>query len=119
MSRAFVFAGVMLAAGLATVFAMEPREPPKTHLTPEVTAFDAETLALAVNYQCFKGSFETTLLELERGEVKLDEAVRRVYAASQQYCPVYLHRIRISDPGESEDGCVARNLVGHVRSVME
>lgn len=119
MTRAFIFTGVMLAAGLTTLHVMDDQEPQKTQLTPEVTTFDEQTVTLAVNYQCFKGTFETALLELERREIKLEEAVRRVYAASQQYCPIYLHRIRISDPGESVEGCVARNLVGHVRSLEE
>src|SRR5262245_33724789 len=118
MSRIIIVGVVMTAAGLTTLnFLDDPRE--RAPISNDVNEFDSGTTKLMVNYRHFKDTLDSTLVDLEARDVNLNDATARVYAAANRYCPSYLTRVGESDPAVTLEASVAKNLVGHIRSLEE
>ena len=71
------------------------------------------------DYYAFKAQFDDTLKALERGEISLRHAHRRVKSDSLRYWPNYLSNLRLVDQGENTDERIAYNLVGHIQYLSE
>jgi hypothetical protein len=106
----------MAVASLVTVRYVDDsqQEEPATR---EILCFDDETTELVENYRTFKGTLDATLQSLEARDLNLADATARVYTTAKKHCPIYLERVAISDPDVTIEGSIARNLVGHLRSL--
>jgi hypothetical protein len=119
MNRYATFLAVVtLATGFAALRTTDdsPYEPIglQEALTNEQTVKDVLT-----QYRAFKATFEGTIESLRRREIDLKEAHTIVTEASNRHYPKYLKLLCFSDKGATVDARLARNLVGHIRSVEE
>lgn len=69
------------------------------------------------SYRLFKITFQGTVESLRRHEIALRDAQARVAEASREYNPKYLRWLSIAEKGGTLTERVARNLIGHVRSL--
>jgi hypothetical protein len=84
----------------------EPKDPES--ISPEL----AQRLAA---HDGFRVVLENTLQSLERGDISLADAARRVHDAGQAW-PVYLTDLETTEIGEAPLERIARNLIGHLEN---
>jgi hypothetical protein len=119
MTRFATLAAVLLTGAFASLLVML-QTPPQARISRfDEGQFDDETRASVVFYFCFKSTLTTTLDLLARGEIRLEDARTRVYESALRYNPGYLKHIETSERGATARERVARNLIGHLRSVDE
>lgn len=114
MSRFLTVAAVMTIAGLATAqwidgSVRQPRNPGK------VVQFDCATIELTFHYQTFKDTLEAAVSDLAAGRVRLRKAACSVREMADLHCPTYLDRLKVVEPGASDEERIAHNLIGHLR----
>jgi len=114
MSRFLTVAAVMTVAGLVTAqwiddSVKQPRQ------TGRIAQFDHETMKLTFHYQTFKDTLQSAVNDLAAGRVRLRQATHAVRAMADVHCPVYLDRLKLVEPGTSDDERIAHNLIGHLR----
>lgn len=84
-----------------------------------IAAHHRHVQEMSVNYRAFKTTFDDTLNALKKGEINLREAEACVRCSAETYHPSYLIDVQMSDPGETVEKRVARNLIGHVQSAED
>src|SRR5207253_48538 len=114
MSRFLTVTAVMMVAGLVTVQwiddnAKQPRSAAK------IAQFDRQTIELVLHYQTFKDALESAVEDLAAGRVRLRQAAYSVRETADVHCPIYLDRLKVVEPGATDEERVAHNLVGHLR----
>ncbi len=114
MTRFYLFAAVMFAAGYSTLKVVEDSSVPTTG-AGEASYYDAATAARVLHYGFFKGTLQSTLKELAAGTMSVRDASCCVRDAAYYHCPIYLDRIKTIEEGVADEARVARNLVGHLR----
>lgn len=114
MTRFYLFAAVMFAAGFSTLRVLDESSHPTTE-AGEASYYDAETAARVLHYGFFKGTLQSTLKELAAGTTSVRDAACCVRDAAYHHCPIYLERIKTTEEGVADEARVARNLVGHLR----
>ena len=118
MTKTATLLTVILAAGILTAsvrFDTAPKQKPIT----QVDHFDEETTIRANHYEQFKRALTDTIKALHDGQIDLASATSRIQHEAETHCDVYRTRVRVSDPGDTLEESIARNLVGHVASLEE
>lgn len=115
---AAIFAVFMTGALAAVVLAGRSQLESMSAQEPERQC-NAEIGDLLVSYGCFKNTFKTTVDRLASGEIRLDEACERIRDSALHNHPDYLKNIQTSDPADSVQERIARNLIGHLHCFEE
>lgn len=77
---------------------------------------DREIQERYVAYHAFKQSFDATVDELGKGNLRLRTACARIQGMADAYNATYLIHLPSAESGRTDSERIARNLVGHVRS---
>jgi hypothetical protein len=103
---------VVAAGACATVVCQGEKKTPQFAIgREEVERYSPETKQKMLLRRCFRGSFESALQSLERGDSSLADAALRVHDASLSWSPSYLPALE--ETGKTPLERVARNLVDH------
>jgi hypothetical protein len=117
MTKLAIYFTIILAT---TIGALRMLHVSTVEETPLMDAAEQRRMAeLAINYGLFKNGFQSTLQALGRREITLAEAHARIRALSLQYYPAYLEHLKLCEEGASTEERVARNLIGHIDSLVE
>ena len=106
---------VVLFAGLVTVKAAN-LEGQDTN-EPAISSFDIDQKL--ATYRCFRQALDEALEGLSKGKLSLKAASNQVAVASHEYYPPYLHSVRRGFASSTETGCVAQNLLTHLKSLED
>jgi hypothetical protein len=119
MLRFTITAGVVLIGVIATLPAYVPEEQPSPSSVVDESEFNDKTREMVVCYTCFKEALTTTIDLLQEDKITLREARDRVYETAQRHWPEYLVNLERVEQGTTHQERVARNLLGHLRSLAE
>jgi hypothetical protein len=119
MTRFSTISAIFLAGSFATLLVIlhTPSQPMKSEF--DESQFNVTTQKMVVSYCSFKRTLTATLELLAQGKTSLEEARNRVYESALHYHPGYLEHIAKCERGTTPQERVARNLIGHVRSLEE
>jgi hypothetical protein len=118
MNRIAIFLTfILLAAGVTLPMLRDSRDREIDFVA--IAVYHRRVQEMSVNYGAFKATFDETINALKSGEINLREAESCVRSAAETYHPSYLIDVQMSDPGETIQQRVARNLMGHVGSAEE
>jgi hypothetical protein len=110
---------IMLVAGFATVMLVDMETEARRESLSEAFARERKLQERCVNYFAFKHSFDSTLAQLREGAISLTEACERVDRLATEFNPNFFEHLTYIENGASNDERLARNLVGHVHSVVD
>jgi hypothetical protein len=118
MTRFATISAIFLTGAFATLL-VNLQTPSQSMGRFDESQLNDKTQERIVSYYCFKSTLTTTLELLALGKTSLEEARNRVYESALHYHPGYLKHIAECERGTTSQERVARNLIGHVRSLEE